>query len=64
MTANDPLLSIDEAAEPIRRVALATGEVEIKDLPCGSTRAAVCPSCAARARTLRAQQAAAHPPLP
>jgi transcription elongation GreA/GreB family factor len=41
---------------PIRRVDLATGEVEIKDLPCGSTRAAVCPSCAARARKLRAQQ--------
>jgi hypothetical protein len=41
---------------PIRRVDLATGEVEIKDLPCGSTRGAVCPSCAARARRLRAQQ--------
>ena len=26
------------------------------DLPCGSTRAAVCPSCAGRARKLRAQQ--------
>jgi hypothetical protein len=41
---------------PIRRVNLATGEVEIKDLPCGATRAAGCPSCAARARKLRAQQ--------
>jgi hypothetical protein len=41
---------------PIRRVDLATGEVAVKDLPCGSTRAAVCPSCAARARRLRAQQ--------
>src|SRR3954470_16424168 len=41
---------------PIRRVDLDTGEVEIVDLPCGSTRAAVCPSCAARARRLRGQQ--------
>src|SRR3954463_6619806 len=41
---------------PMRRVDTATGEVEIVDLPCGSTRAAVCPSCADRARRLRAQQ--------
>src|SRR3954470_10239520 len=40
----------------MRRVNLDTGETEIVDLPCGSTRAAVCPSCAARARKLRAQQ--------
>jgi hypothetical protein len=41
---------------PMRRVDPATGEVEIKDIPCGATRAVVCPSCAARARKLRAQQ--------
>jgi hypothetical protein len=41
---------------PMRRVDLATGEVEIKDVPCGSTRAAVCLPCADRARRLRAQQ--------
>jgi integrase len=41
---------------PMRRVDLDTGEVEIKDIPCGAARAAVCPSCAARARRLRAQQ--------
>jgi hypothetical protein len=40
----------------MRRVDLDTGETEVVDLPCGSTRAAVCPSCAARARKLRAQQ--------
>jgi hypothetical protein len=40
----------------MRRVNLDTGETEILDLPCGSTRAAVCPSCATRARKLRAQQ--------
>src|SRR4051794_20271812 len=40
----------------MRRVNLDTGEVEIVDLPCGSTGAAACPSCAARARKLRAQQ--------
>jgi len=41
---------------PLRRVDTATGEVQVLDVPCGSTRAAVCPSCAARARKLRAQQ--------
>ncbi len=30
----------------MRRVNLDTGETEVVDLPCGSTRAAVCPSCA------------------
>src|SRR4051794_41553962 len=40
----------------MRRVNLDTGEIEIVDVPCGSTRGAVCPSCAARARKLRAQQ--------
>jgi hypothetical protein len=38
----------------MRRIDLDTGEVEIVDLPRGATRAAVCPSCAARARKLRA----------
>jgi hypothetical protein len=37
----------------MRRVDLATGETEIKDIPCGATRAAVCPSCADRARRRR-----------
>src|SRR3954470_16392532 len=41
---------------PMRRINPITGEVDIVDLPCGSTRAAVCPSCAAKARKLRAQQ--------
>src|SRR3954454_6174563 len=41
---------------PMRRINPTTGEIDIVDLPCGSTRAAVCPSCAARARKLRAQQ--------
>jgi hypothetical protein len=41
---------------PMRRVDLATGETQVKDIPCGSTRAAVCPSCADKARRLRAQQ--------
>src|SRR4051794_33871335 len=40
----------------LRRVDTTTGETQIADAPCGSTRATVCPSCAARARTLRAQQ--------
>jgi hypothetical protein len=42
---------------PLRRVETATGETQVVDVPCGATRAAVCPSCAARARKLRAQQA-------
>src|SRR4051812_21395045 len=41
---------------PMRRVDLVTGETQVKDIPCGSTRAAVCPPCAAKARRLRAQQ--------
>src|SRR5436305_14035795 len=40
---------------PMRRVDTATGEVEIIDLPCGSTRAAVCPPCAHKARRPPAQ---------
>src|SRR3954466_3196409 len=41
---------------PMRRINPTTGETSIVDLPCGSPRAAVCPSCANRARKLRAQQ--------
>jgi hypothetical protein len=41
---------------PMRRINPATGEIDIVDLSCGSTRASVCPSCAAKARRLRAQQ--------
>jgi hypothetical protein len=41
----------------IRRVIdTQTGESEVVPLSCGSTRAAVCPSCAAKARRLRMQQ--------
>src|SRR5881628_1464767 len=40
----------------LRRVDTSTGETQIVDIPCGSTRATVCPSCAARARRVRAQQ--------
>src|SRR5215212_4749127 len=41
---------------PLRRINPATGEIVILDLACGSTRSTVCPSCANRARKLRAQQ--------
>jgi hypothetical protein len=33
-----------------------TGETLVVEVPCGATRAAVCPSCADRARRVRAQQ--------
>jgi hypothetical protein len=41
---------------PLRRIDTTTGETEVVDIPCGSTLAVVCPSCADRARRLRAQQ--------
>lgn len=40
----------------LRRTNLATGETDVVDVPCGSTRSAVCPACAAKARKVRAQQ--------
>jgi len=40
----------------LRRTNLDTGEVEQVLVPCGHTLAHVCPSCAERARTLRAVQ--------
>ena len=40
----------------LRRTNLDTGEVEQVLVPCGHTLAHVCPSCAERARTLRAAQ--------
>ena len=45
----------------LRLVALrvtdtVTGTSRVVDVPCGATRAAVCPPCAERARTLRAAQ--------
>jgi hypothetical protein len=40
----------------LRRTDLDTGHVEQALVPCGHTLAAVCPSCAERARTLRAAQ--------
>ena len=40
----------------LRRTNLDTGEVEQVLVPCGHTLAAVCPSCAERARALRAAQ--------
>ena len=42
---------------PLRRIDPATGEITIVDLACGSTRTTVCPTCARKARALRAQQA-------
>jgi hypothetical protein len=41
---------------PLRVTDTATGTRQIIDVPCGATRAAVCPPCAERARGLRAQQ--------
>ena len=38
----------------LRRTNLDTGEVDTVLVPCGHTLAHVCPSCAERARTLRA----------
>ena len=40
----------------LRRTNLDTGEVDTVLVPCGHTLASVCPSCAERARTLRAAQ--------
>jgi hypothetical protein len=40
----------------LRRTDLHTGQVEQILIPCGHTLATVCPSCAERARTLRAAQ--------
>ena len=40
----------------LRRTNLDTGEVETVLVPCGHTLASVCPSCAERARSLRAAQ--------
>jgi hypothetical protein len=40
----------------LRRTNLDTGETEPVLVPCGHTLASVCPSCAERARTLRAAQ--------
>src|SRR5689334_8302859 len=40
----------------LRRTNLDTGEVDTVLVPCGHTLAHVCPSCAERAKTLRAAQ--------
>ena len=40
----------------LRRTDLHTGQTEPVLVPCGHTLAAVCPSCAERAKTLRAAQ--------
>jgi hypothetical protein len=40
----------------LRRTDLTTGETQVIETPCGSTRASVCQPCADRARRLRAQQ--------
>src|SRR5271166_163751 len=40
----------------LRRTNLDTGEIEQVLAPCGHTLASVCPSCAERARALRAAQ--------
>src|SRR5579859_7798291 len=40
----------------LRRTDTATGQVEQVLVPCGHTLATVCPSCAERAKTLRAAQ--------
>src|SRR5215472_14259112 len=40
----------------LRRTDTATGEVDQVLVPCGHTLASVCPSCAERAKTLRAAQ--------
>ena len=40
----------------LRRTDLATGQIEPVLVPCGHTLASVCPSCAERARILRAAQ--------
>ncbi len=40
----------------LRRTSLDTGETDTVLVPCGHTLASVCPSCADRAKTLRAAQ--------
>jgi hypothetical protein len=40
----------------LRRTDLATGQAELVLVPCGNTLASVCPSCAERAKNLRATQ--------
>src|SRR5204862_8242001 len=40
----------------LRRTDTQTGEVEQVLVPCGHTLASICPSCAERAKTLRAAQ--------
>src|ERR1700722_9817581 len=40
----------------LRRTDLDTGQVEQVLVPCGHTLSTVCPSCAERAKTLRAAQ--------
>ncbi|MEY9969543.1 hypothetical protein ABIA33_007632 [Streptacidiphilus sp. MAP12-16] len=40
----------------VRRTDIITGETEVIDVPCGATRASLCPSCAERKRRLRAAQ--------
>src|ERR1700761_8081771 len=40
----------------LRRTNVETGEIDQVLVPCGHTLASVCPSCAERARTLRAAQ--------
>jgi hypothetical protein len=40
----------------LRSIDTHTGETEVISTPCGSTRAAICPPCADRARRVRAQQ--------
>ncbi|WP_035797980.1 replication initiator [Kitasatospora mediocidica] len=40
----------------VRRTDVLTGETEIIDIPCGATRASLCPTCAERKRRLRAVQ--------
>ena len=42
----------------LRRTNLDTGDVEQVLVPCGHTLASVCPSCAERARVLRAARVA------
>ncbi|MGK4583509.1 replication initiator [Kitasatospora sp. HPMI-4] len=40
----------------VRRTDVLTGQTEIVDIPCGATRASLCPTCAERKRRLRAAQ--------
>ncbi len=40
----------------LRRTDLVTGETDVVETPCGSTRDKVCPPCAKKARAVRAQQ--------